>query len=460
LSSNVLIVDDEAVFRVLAEEALTAEGFDVRTAPTLRKARAHIEATNPDLLILDRRLPDGDGIEFLRGFRHEGPNPTDVIVVTAYGDIGNAVDALKAGASDYLTKPIQATDLIVKVHKVLEGRTLRDRLALARSRARGPLPPPVESELMRRVMQRVEVVSGSPGTPVLMVGPSGSGKQWVAEALHDLTYPDSDAPFVDFSCGSFEEDLAESELFGHERGAFADGRAPQRGLVELAVGGTLFIDEVSDLPLPTQAKLLKFLDTRRFRRLAGHRDVTLDLRVIAATSHDLDVLVDRGRFREDLYHRLSVFEIAVPPLSSRREDIPGLAASFAAFFAERLKRGPLTLSSDALRLLSSYPFPGNVRELRNIVERAAMLAPGRQITAGDILLPPEGPPAGEPSAFFSLPCERDGAPMPLEGLKVAYVERVMNYFNGNRASALRSLGVSYPTLLKRLREIRSRASTS
>jgi two-component system response regulator AtoC len=230
--------------------------------------------------------------------------------------------------------------------------------------------------------------------------------------------------------------------------------------VELAAGGTLYIDEVSELPLKAQARLLKLLDTKRFRRLGGHRDVSLEIRVVAATSQDLDGLVGKGHFREDLFHRLSVFEVAVPPLASRPEDIPDLAASFATFFAERLRRGPMALADDALELLTGYAFPGNIRELRNVVERAVILAPGRQVKAEHVLLPPESSQEDGLPPFFSIPFEGDGEPVPLSELKTAYVERVMRYFNGHRASALRSLGVSYPTLLKRLREIRNREPAS
>jgi two-component system response regulator AtoC len=235
----VLVVDDEGVFRMLAEEALTTEGFEVRTAGTLQKARAEIDASAPDVLVLDRRLPDGDGIEFLKQMRGVDGSPTAVIVVTAYGNVENAVEALKAGATDYLTKPVQLTDLVVKLRKVLEARGLKDRLLLAQTKAAGP--PTIEplSPAMREVMARLRSVSVSPLTPVLVSGASGVGKQRAAETLHALTWPgkEQDAPFVEVNCAALPDDLVESELFGHERGAFTDAKATRRGLIELAAGG-------------------------------------------------------------------------------------------------------------------------------------------------------------------------------------------------------------------------------
>src|SRR5438093_318767 len=344
MSASILMVDDEAVFRVLAEEALTAEGFEVRTAETLKKARAAFDRGAPDVLILDRRLPDGDGIDFLKGLRADetaAPGGESsgaiVIVVTAYGDVENAVEALKAGAWDYLTKPVQLTDLVVKLRKVLETRGLKDRLAIARSSAEGPSMVEPESPAMREVVERLRSVSVSPLTPVFMVGPSGVGKQRAAELLHHLTWSGADpnAPFLEVNCAALPDDLVESELFGHEKGAFTDARSTRRGLIEMAAGGTLFLDEITKLPPRSQANLLKSLDSMRFRRLGGTRDFAVELRVVAATNQDAEALVKAGRFREDLYHRLAVFLVTIPPLAARREDVPGLARSFVAFFTER-----------------------------------------------------------------------------------------------------------------------------
>ncbi len=455
MTSTVLVVDDEPTFRLLAEEALQSERFEVRSAGTLKHARAALVESAPDVIILDRRLPDGDGIDFLKQIRSQESPSTSVIVVTAYGDVANAVEALKAGASDYLAKPVQLTDLIVKLRKVLETRGLKDRLAIARSSLAGPPLVPPRSAAMRAVIERIESVSQSPLTPVFMQGPSGVGKQRVAELLPARTWSDGDpdAPFVEVNCAALPEQLVESELFGHEKGAFTDARTMRRGLIEMASEGTLFLDEITELPLRSQSKLLKFLDTMSFRRLGGGRDIVVRLRVVAATNQDAAELVRAGKFREDLYHRLAVFEVTIPPLAGRREDIPDLAESFARFFAERVKKRGLQLSAEALEALMSYDYPGNVRELRNIVERAVILARGPAIGAEDVVLPKLERWQPPKDAFFSIGTTERGDPPSLEAVEADYVRRVVEHGQGHRMAAAQVLGVSYPTFLKRLREL-------
>jgi DNA-binding NtrC family response regulator len=454
LGASVLVVDDEKVFRVLAEEALGAEGFEVRTADTLRRARAEIDIAAPDVLVLDRRLPDGDGIDFLKALCADGSPSTAVLVVTAYGDVENAVEALKAGAADYLTKPVQLTDLVVKLRKVLETRGLKDRLTLARQGAAATPNIEPKSAAMRGVHSRLASVARSPLTPVLVQGPSGVGKQRAAETLHALTWNDSDrdAPFVEVNCAALPEQLVESELFGHEKGAFTDARSTRRGLIEMATGGTLFLDEITELPLPSQAKLLKFLDSMRFRRLGGHREIGVELRVVAATNQNVEERVASGRFREDLYHRLAVFLVAIPPLADRPEDVPELAEGFVRFFSGRLKKKGLELTPEALAALRAYDYPGNVRELRNIIERAAILAPSARITRRDIVLPERSAASVIESAFFRVDPLADGSPPSLEQVERTYVARVFEHL-GHRTSAAQALGISYPTFLKRLREL-------
>jgi two-component system response regulator AtoC len=454
VTASVLVVDDEDVFRMLAEEALAAEGFEVRTADTLRAAKGEIDAAAPDVLVLDRRLPDGDAIEFLKLLRSDDAPPTVVIVVTAYGDVENAVEALKAGAADYLTKPIQLTDLIIKLRKVLETRGLKDRLTLAKQSPAAPPTIEPTSPVMRDVLERLRSVSLSPLTPVLVRGASGVGKQRAAETLHALTWSriDQDAPFVEVNCAALPDDLVESELFGHEKGAFTDAKATRRGLIEMATGGTLFLDEITELPLRSQAKLLKFLDSMRVRRLGGQRDISVELRIVAATNQNVEALVKAGRFREDLYHRLAVFLVTIPPLSARPEDIPELASSFVSFFSGRLRKRPLSLSARAREALRRYDYPGNVRELRNIIERAVILAAGPEISEREIVLPEIAAASDGGDAFFQLPLRADGTPPAFDELERAYVAQVLRHFEGHRTAAAQALGVSYPTFLKRLRD--------
>lgn len=451
---NILVVDDEPTFRLLAEEALVAEGFEVRTVGTLRRAREEMKSATPDLIILDRHLSDGDGIDFLKAMRSEGPTPV-VLVVTAYGDVENAVEALRAGAWDYLTKPIQLTDLIIKLRKVLETRGLRDRLTLAESSAAGPPRVEPRSTSMREVLERLRSVAQSPLTPVFLQGPSGVGKQHAAQIIHELTFQGNEqgAPFVEVNCAALPDELVESELFGHERGAFTDAKSMRRGLIEMAAGGTLFLDEITELPLRSQAKLLKFLDNNRFRRLGAEREIEIQLRVVAATNQDTPALVRAGKFREDFYHRLVVFTVALPPLSERPEDIPELARSFVRFYSQRVKKKVLELSPPALERLTAYDYPGNVRELRNIIERGVILAKGMDVTERDIMLPAKAALREEGDGFFIVRQRENGTAPSLEEVERAYVLRVLEHFEGRRTLAAQALGISYPTFLRRLREL-------
>ena len=455
MNARVLVVDDEQVFRMLAEEALSSEGFEVKTAGTLARARAEMEKSAPDVVILDRRLPDGDGIDFMKALRAEGPSAPLVIVVTAYGDVENAVNALRAGAWDYLAKPVQLTDLVVKLRKVLEARGLRDRLEIARKSGGGPPLVGPKSPGMRAAIDKLKSLTQSPHTPAFIIGPSGVGKQCAAEMLHSMTYRDSDenAPFVEVNCAALPEHLVESELFGHERGAFTDARTTRRGLIEIADGGTLFLDEVTELPQPAQAKILKFLDTMRFRRVGGEREISVGLRVIAATNQEVSGLLRTGRFREDLYHRLAVFLVHLPALATRREDIPDLAETFARHFASRIKKRVSGLTEGAKRLLASYDYPGNVRELRNIIERAVILAQGLEVSDRDIVLPDAVSRETRAAGFFTVPMPSEGPPPTLEVVERHYVSRVLDHLEGRRMAAAQVLGISYPTFLKRLREL-------
>jgi two-component system, NtrC family, response regulator AtoC len=455
VNARVLIVDDETVFRVVAEEALSSEGFEIRTTETLRGAREKLAVWSPDVVLLDRRLPDGDGIDFLKAIHADGAAAPIVVVVTAYGHVANAVEALHAGAWDYLTKPVQLTDLVIKLRKVLEIRDLRDRLSLARTNTAGPPMVAPKSTKMREAVERLRQVSVSPLTPVFLLGRSGVGKQFAAELLHAFTFPEpaADAPFVEVNCAALPEDLVESELFGHEKGAFTDAKTMRRGLIQLADGGTLFLDEVTELPLRSQAKLLKFIDSMRFRRLGGETEISVELRVVAATNRQPLELVKAGRFREDLYHRLAVFSLPIPSLAERKEDIADLAAAFIQFFSARTRKQVARLSPGALQLLLGYGYPGNVRELRNIVERAVILAAEEEITEREIMLPQGEDTAALESAFFHVEFDRSGRPPPLEVVERAYVARVLEHYGGRRSVAVEALSISYPTFLKRMREL-------
>jgi DNA-binding NtrC family response regulator len=269
-----------------------------------------------------------------------------------------------------------------------------------------------------------------------------------------MTYEDEDAPFVEVNCAALPAELVESELFGHEKGAFTDARTMRRGLVDMADGGTLFLDEVTELPERSQAKLLKFLDAMRFRRVGGDREIAVQLRIVAATNQDVSQVVASGKLREDLFHRIGVFTIKVPALRERREDIPDLARSFTAFFARRVKKRITGLTDAALSKLVRYDYPGNVRELRNIVERAVILTRGADLAPEDIVLPrTESHAPSAESAFFAIELAEDGEPRSAEYVEQAYVRRVLDHFGGKRMQAAQALGLSYPTFLRRLRDL-------
>lgn len=454
MNASILVIDDDKSFQLLVEEALSAEGFEVRTAGTLARGLAMVNEATPDVVILDRRLPDGDGIYAIEPLRAEGPAAPLVLVATAYGDVENAVEALRAGAWNYLTKPVQLADLVVKLHKALETRGLRDRLQIARSAAEGaPMVEPTSAS-MRAVVDVLRGVAASPLTPVLFTGPSGSGKQRAAELLHELTFAggDQEAPFMQVNCAAFPDELIENELFGHEKSASVEAKT-QRGLIEMAAGGTLFLDEVTAMPLRSQAKLLKFLDSLQFRRLGGRRDLTVELRIVCAATADIRDWVRRGSFREDLHHRLSVFAVAIPPLVERKADIPDLAQTFMHWFAARVKKRVTAIAPTAMDALLAYGYPGNVRELRNILERAVILSSGSTLIERDLMLPRQGYESRPAPPFFEIGLKPDGAPPQIDEIERAYVGRVLEHCHGHRTAAAHLLGISYPTFLKRLREL-------
>ncbi|MBS2025339.1 MAG: sigma-54-dependent Fis family transcriptional regulator, partial [Deltaproteobacteria bacterium] len=319
----VLVVDDEKSFRVIAEEALSREGYSVRTAADAGSGARAFAAEGADVVVLDRNLPDRDGVELLAELSREAQErglDTAFLVATAYADVENAVLALRQGAEDYLTKPIQLPDLIVKIRKALETRRLRHRVRALK--ATGPAPALLESNsvAMREILDRARRVAESPSTSVLLQGESGTGKEVIARFIHLHTPARREDAFVELNCASLGENLLESELFGHERGAFTDAKSSKRGIFELADGGTLFLDEIGELSPGLQAKLLRAVETTTFRRVGGTRDLSADVRIVAATNRDLAAEVKAGRFRLDLFHRLDVFHLTLPPLRERKED--------------------------------------------------------------------------------------------------------------------------------------------
>jgi DNA-binding NtrC family response regulator len=451
MKASILVVDDEKTFRVVAEEALDAEGYQVTTAASGETALRAWDGSSYDVVILDRRLPDVDGLEvlqrMLRDCRERGLD-TVVIMATAYADIQEAVTALKAGAYDYLAKPVQLPDLVVTVRKAVETLRLRAQVRQLSGGADADEDPLGISPAMKHLLQMVGKVAQAPHTTVLIQGESGTGKELIAHMIHRRTPGRREQPLVEINCASLPENLLESELFGHEKGAFTDAKAQKRGLFEMADGGTLFLDEIGEMPLGTQAKLLRVLETMSFRRLGGTRDLQVNLRIIAATNRDLPADVRRGAFRLDLFHRLDVFHLEVPPLRQRPEDIVPLARRFLERFSARVGKR-IRLPSDIERLLSAYTYPGNVRELRNITERAVILSGGEEIRREHIVISGSGT-APELPPFFAVQVRPGDQPPTLEELERGYIGRLLELTHGNRTQAARLLGVSYPTIAKKI----------
>ena len=382
---RILIVDDERLIRMSLGEQLAREGYAVEEAADGRTALQRLSHGDYDLVLLDYRLPDTDGIAILKEIVQSHPDAV-TILMTAYSSVENAVEAMKLGAFHYLNKPFDMDEMLVYVRKALETTRLRRevRLYTARQKEAFGLNRIIgKSEKMNRLFAQVRRVIRSGSSTILIRGESGTGKDLLAKAIH-YESDRARAPFVNVTCTAIPENLLESELFGHERGAFTDARAAKRGLFELARGGTIFLDEIGDMPPSLQAKLLRFLEERAFKRVGGTEDINVDVRIIAATNRDLEASVRAGSFRGDLYYRLNVIPIEVPPLRERREDIPLLAAAFVEQLNKEFKKRVRTIEQDALELLMSYDWPGNVRELRNAIERAMILGTGESIGPEDL----------------------------------------------------------------------------
>jgi DNA-binding NtrC family response regulator len=381
---HVLTVDDEAVVCESIRRVLTEEGYHVSTATSVRDGLAIIRREPVDLLLLDIRMPDMDGIEFLRETRATSPE-TEVIMVTGFATIQTAVEAVKLGATDYLQKPVSPDKLVVAVARALERKHL---LGLTR-RLRSELESRYRignvicaSPAMRRVVQLVSKVAPSDST-VLISGETGTGKELIARAIH-YNSPRKDAPFVVADCAALTESLLESELFGHVRGAFTGAVRDRKGLVESARGGTLFLDEISTISPSIQGSLLRLIQEHEIRPVGADRTVKVDVRLVAATNRDLKVMADKGEFRDDLFYRLSVFTIALPPLRDRTEEIPLLTHHFIQQFAARLDKPIAGIAPRAMTALELHDWPGNVRELQNVIERACLLADNRHIDVEDL----------------------------------------------------------------------------
>jgi len=460
---HVVVIEDERPSRESYERVLTKIGYKVTgfadAASALDFMRAHRDVV---LVVTDLIMPGIDGFGVLAAAREIDPE-MGVLMITGHGSVESAVDAMKRGAEDYLTKPVDVFELRKRASAIVEKRLLSRRVVELESRLGEKFGSLVgRSKAMEALFRQMDLVAPTRSN-VLIVGESGTGKELVANALHDNS-PRKDARFLPINCAAIPAEILESELFGHERGSFTGATGRKIGKFELADRGTLFLDEIGELPLEMQVKLLRVLETREFMRVGGTETIRVDIRLVAATNADLEAAVERAAFRSDLYYRLKVVTLRIPPLRERREDIPLLAAHFLATFARENERDGMRFSPDTMRALMQARWEGNVRELRNLVESLVVLTPTLEIGLGDLpdelRATPRPDDAGAPDASRgTMPSGRpsEGTPEPTVGLTMEEIERrailgALERTGGNRTQAAEMLGIGLRTLQRKLKE--------
>ncbi len=442
---RILVVDDDAAMREVLETRLQEWGFDVRLASDGNEATGLVVSYNPDIVISDVVMPDLSGLDLLRCLK-TGNDGRPVVLITAQGSVEDAVEAMKLGAQDFVTKPLDYSKLKAILDAAERDMVLRRKsrkVASQLEKGVGFGPFVGRTKRMREIYELVKTL-GSNDASVLITGESGTGKELVARAIHDLSAR-SKGPFVAINSAAIPETLIESEVFGHEKGAFTGAIAVRAGCFEIANGGSLFLDEIAEMPTPLQPKLLRVLEDGKVRRLGGRQEFTFDVRVIAATNQEPNTAVDQGKLRRDLYYRLNVFTVELPPLRERKEDILLLAQSFIIEFNQKHQASVIALRDEALEMLKNYPWPGNVRELRNVMERAVIVARGDWIEASH--LPPYlQKPGTEADAKIVLPPGTTAAEAEKE-----LILRTLKRVGNNKAEAARQLGLDVKTIRNKLK---------
>ena len=415
---RLLVVDDEHLLRVSLESGMADRGYEVRTADTIAEALRIAEQFRPDAVLLDNRLSGETGLDHVEDFKRVDEDIM-VILMTAYGSILQAVEAMKRGVSHYVQKPFDLEEVDMVIRRGMEQRTSRRSLELLKLNPKQLIGVSPEIEEIRH---QIRVLAENDNVDLLVIGETGTGKEVVVRTIHEMS-PRASMPMVKINCGAIPETLLESELFGYEKGAFTGAAKAKKGLFELADGGMVFLDEVGELPLSMQAKLLTFLEDRRFRRVGGLRDIEVSVRIAAATNRDLEEEVREGRFREDLYYRLNVLQIRIPPLRERRDDVPVLCEYYLKHFNRKFGRKVDGISPEFMDALKQYSWKGNVRELRNVMERCVLFSRGNLLTGKETGLPMPQP----------VPEQQDGGSFPVRNLREGPVDLKKELENFERA---------------------------
>jgi DNA-binding NtrC family response regulator len=454
MSERILVVDDEKLIRWSLRENLERAGYQTVEAADGEQAIKILDSDGADMVLLDVRMPGKDGLEVLRHIVDKHPE-TPAVLMTAFSSVPEAVDAMKRGAFDYLVKPFNQDEALVVVRRALDTTRLQrevSRLRREQQERHGLANLIGKSQQMLEVGNLIHKIAASAATTVLLQGESGTGKDLVAKTIHYAS-DRADKPFMNITCSALPETLLESELMGHERGAFTDAREMKRGLLELAEGGTVFLDEIGDMGLGLQAKILRFLEEKTIRRVGGSRDIRVNVRIIAATNRDLEKAVAEGRFREDLYYRLNVIRIRMPPLRERREDIPLLVTHFIDQFNREFRKRTRGFTAEAMDQMVRYSWPGNVRELRNVIERAMILESKERLDIDD--LPSEiraaSPVAAgepEPHSAFALPEGGYG----LKKMEEEMLRQALAKTGGNQSRAATLLNISRDALRYKMKK--------
>ncbi|MGH7595993.1 MAG: sigma-54-dependent transcriptional regulator [bacterium] len=453
--ANMLIVEDNADLCQTLAEIFRKNGHKVHTALSGAEAQRILKAELIDLVLLDLRLPDMSGIKVLEFVKEVDPDIMVIMITAVANDPRPAVEAMKAGAYDYLTKPFELDEVKLVVAKALETAGLKREVSRLKQQQHGKFPDEElfgNSQVMQEVKNLIKIVSETPRTSVLIQGESGTGKELVANSIHKWSAR-TDKPFVPINCSAIPENLLESELFGHEKGAFTDAKGLKKGMFELANMGTIFLDEMASLRLSLQPKILRVLETQTFRRIGGTVDIQIDVRVIAATNRDLQVMAQQGEFREDLYYRLKVMVISLPPLRERIEDILPLAAIFIEKNNKEFNKSIVGLSEETQALLLKYRWPGNVRELKNVIERAVILCQGGFLLPEH--LPLELRSEKSAAAVFPPASTSNGnlapADLSLDEMEKRHIQAVLVQHSGNKSKTSRALNISRSTLREKMK---------